>query len=227
MRTLSLTSLLISSALLMSPLAQADDIAAIDQAMNTMDNKTLTQLAADTQGYDQAYANYRLAILSNLQQNKAMAEQALDQSQQLLEQLTATDSNSENTALLAAVYGMQINFKPLKTISLSTKADELLTEAKMLNPDNPRVSLISAINRFYTPAIFGGGNDKVLQLTEQAIAQYQIPCDSICWGEAETYTWQGLAYQQLEQMNKAQQSWQQALTVNPNYGWASYLLSQQ
>ncbi|MDC2889809.1 tetratricopeptide repeat protein [Psychrosphaera algicola] len=45
--------------------------------------------------------------------------------------------------------------------------------------------------------------------------------------KAETYTWRGLISMQQGDVEKAKNDWEQALTINPDYGWAKMLLAAQ
>lgn len=202
------------------------DINQIDNAANAMDVKTLTELTQTTQDYERAYANYRLAISANILGQKTVATNALDQAQQTLETLSQSQANADNYALLAAVYGMKIAFDSSLGMSLGMKSSKLLSDAEKMDNQNPRVKLVQAISAYHTPAVYGGGMEKTESFANQAIALYNQPCDHICWGHAEAYTWRGLAKQDQGNMIDAKQDWQQALTVNPQYGWAKFLLTQ-
>lgn len=203
------------------------DIIDIDNAANTMDINALTQYSQNTSDYNNAYANYRLAITANITGKQELAQQSLTHAQHTLENILSQQESADTQALLAAVYGMQIAFDSSKGAKYGMKAAQLLQQAKALEPNNPRVSLVSAINAFYTPSVFGGGVDKAHTLASQAIALYDQPCDTICWGHAEAYTWRGLAKQEQGNLTGAQQDWQSAVAVDPQYGWAKFLLNQQ
>ncbi|WP_220488084.1 M48 family metallopeptidase [Shewanella sp. SR44-3] len=216
---------------LVSPFSLAQSsasIEAIDSAANTMNVASLKQLSQGFEAsYASAYANYRLAITANIMGQRNTAMQALELSQSQLEQILTTEERPEPLALLASVYGMQIAFDSSKAATLGFKIAKLLSQARALEADNPRVNLVAAISAFNTPSLFGGGMDKAISLSSQAIEYYAIPCDDICWGHAEAYTWRGLAKQELGDIAGAIADWQQALVVDTQYGWAKFLLSQQ
>lgn len=65
-----------------------------------------------------------------------------------------------------------------------------------------------------------------LTYSNKAISEFDNPCDEICWGEAEAYTRQRLAKQVLGDKRGATQDWLQALQIQPDYGWATFLLQQ-
>jgi tetratricopeptide (TPR) repeat protein len=225
-----ITAISLTGMLLTSPLSLAQSsasIAAIDSAANSMNVATLTQLSQGADAsYTSAYANYRLAISANILGQRKTAIQALALAQTQLEQIISIEAAPEPLALLAGVYGMQIAFDSSKGATLGFKISTLLTQARTLAADNPRVALVAAISAFNTPSLFGGGMDKAINLSSQAIEYYAMPCDDICWGYAEAYTWRGLAKQEQGDMPGAIADWQQALTVDANYAWAKFLLSQ-
>lgn len=64
--------------------------------------------------------------------------------------------------------------------------ESALNKASDLNPENPRIALLTAQNLFYTPEAFGGGKLKAKPLFEKSIEQFSIfkPASSIHpnWG---------------------------------------------
>lgn len=221
------TLLIVLSALTFT-VAQAATIEQIDAASNRMDLQQLALYAAENPAdYNKAYANYRLSIVAGLAGQKDQAEQALDLAQSTLEQLTAAQPQADNLALLSSVYGMQIGNNPLKGALYGPKAGNAMKQATELDPGNPRVSLIKAITAYNTPAAFGGSKQSAIELSSKAIELYAQPCQQICWGHAEAYTWRGLARQELGDKAGAIADWTKAVEVDPSYSWAKFLLTQQ
>lgn len=221
-------TLLMTFSLLTLTAAQAATIEQIDAASNRMDLKQLAVYAADDPAeYTKAYANYRLAIMAGLTGQQEQAAQALDVAQSTLEQLTSAQPEAESLALLSSVYGMQIGNNPLKGALYGPKAGQTIQQAAELDPANPRVALIKAISAYTTPAAFGGSKQSAIDLSSKAIELYAQPCQHICWGHAEAYTWRGLAKQELGDKAGAIADWTKATAVEPSYGWAKFLLTQQ
>lgn len=221
-------TLLIALSALTFTAAQAATIEQIDAAANTMDLKQLAVYAAESPAdYNHAYANYRLSIMSGLSGQKEQAVQALDTAQATLEQLTTTQPAADSLALLSSVYGMQIGNNPLKGAFYGTKAGKAIAQASQLEPTNPRVVLVKAISAYNTPAAFGGSKQGAIELSSKAIELFGQPCQQICWGHAEAFTWRGLAKQELGDKAGAIADWTKAVEVDPSYGWAKFLLNQQ
>lgn len=202
------------------------NITNVDAASNAMNLTQLQQLSGSTQDYDKAYANYRLAISANVMGQKTLASSALTTAQTTLEALETSQANAESLALLSSVYGMQITLDNSKGATLGMKSAKAIASAEQLEPQNPRVALVKAIAAYNTPAIFGGSMQNAKTLATTAIERFAQPCDNICWGEAEAYTWRGLAKQELGDSQGAIEDWQQAIKVQADYGWAKFLLQQ-
>lgn len=221
-------TLLMTFSILTLIAAQAATVEQIDAASNRMDLKQLAVYAAeDPADYNKAYANYRLSIMAGLTGQQDQAVQALDLAQSTLEQLTAAQPEAESLALLSSVYGMQIGNNPLKGALYGPKSNKTIQQATKLDPANPRVVLIKAISAYNTPAAFGGSKQSAIDLSSKAIELYAQPCQQLCWGHAEAYTWRGLAKQELGDKAGAIADWTKAIEVEPSYGWARFLLTQQ
>ena len=52
-------------------------------------------------------------------------------------------------------------------------AEQALTTAKSLNPANPRVTLLEAQDKFFTPEQFGGSKTEAKKLFEESIKKYE------------------------------------------------------
>ena len=221
-------TLLMTFSILTLTAAQAATVEQIDAASNRMDLKQLAVYAAeDPADYNKAYANYRLSIMAGLTGQQDQAAQALDVAQSTLEQLTSAQPEAESLALLSSVYGMQIGNNPLKGALYGPKSNKAIQQATKLDPANPRVALIKAISAYNTPAAFGGSKQSAIDLSSKAIELYALPCQQLCWGHAEAYTWRGLAKQELGDKAGAIADWTKAMEVEPSYGWARFLLTQQ
>lgn len=221
MKTLTLlASLALSSQL------HAVEIRDIDNAVNHMAVDQLQTMASESQGYEQAYANYRLAISANVMGDRNTAQTAIDAAEHTLESLNGNQDNSEVLILLAVTYGMQIGLDPQTGATYGGKIYQALEQAKQLTPNNPRLLLVKAMNAFNTPAAYGGSKQNSIDLSSKAIELFAEPCDNICWGHAEAYTWRGLAKQELGDNAGAIADWQNAINVDSGYGWANFLLQQ-
>lgn len=204
------------------------EIDSIEQAAGTLNVSALETIAQEVSGYDKALAYYRLGLSENLSGQTEPAIIAINQAIELLEQLNSNSVDDvEIKALLAQVYGYKIALEPLKGMYYGPKSSEILAQANALDPNNPRVQLVTGISKFSTPAIFGGDSNEAYQAFDKAITAFSTDSNSnYHWGYAEAYTWRGLTYSKAGEQEKAKQDWQLALHVNPEYNWAKILLEQ-
>jgi len=225
----TLLKLVLTSSLLLSVNAQADQqtITAIENASMTLNLSELVSIKKNSQGYDQALANYRLGLNYSFVQQQEKAIAALATATEQLTQLVKIDSqDSESWALLAQVYGLRIAYQPMKGVEFGPKSATALTQAKNISPNNPRVLLVQGVSKYNTPAMFGGSKHAALKALSSAIEQYANDQHSeFHWGHAEAYTWRGLTQLELGNKDKALADWAKAVEISPNYGWAKSLLS--
>lgn len=92
MQTFLLVGTLISTAAIFTLPVSANQITAIDAAANTMNLAQLEALGEQSQDYDKAYANYRLAISANIlgQPTLANLTQAIESMQPELQDKKAS-----------------------------------------------------------------------------------------------------------------------------------------
>jgi len=221
--------LLLPLLLVSSFAAQANqaDIDNIEQAAMQLNSIELVSLTKQTSGYDQALAYYRLAISQNLQSQSKEARQNLDLAIEQLENITKQDENDDEAwALLAQVYGLKIAYQPMKAAYYGPKSGKALAAALAINHENPRVYLVQGISLYNTPAMFGGSKSAALSAFNQSIALYHQDSSDTAWGQAEVHVWRGLTNLALNQTDQALTDWYSALAIEPNYGWAKMLISQ-
>jgi len=221
--------LLLPLLLVSSFAAQANqaDIDNIEQAAMQLNSIELVSLTKQTSGYDQALAYYRLAISQNLQSQSKEASQNLDLAIEQLENITKKNENDDEAwALLAQVYGLKIAYQPMKAAYYGPKSGKALAAALAINHENPRVYLVQGISLYNTPAMFGGSKSAALSAFNQSIALYHQDSSDTAWGQAEVHVWRGLTNLALNQTDQALTDWYSALAIEPNYGWAKMLISQ-
>jgi cytochrome c-type biogenesis protein CcmH/NrfG len=54
-----------------------------------------------------------------------------------------------------------------------SKLKVALNEAKKLDPENPRISILEAEDLYYTPEQFGGSKSKGIELFKKALEQFK------------------------------------------------------
>ena len=224
--SIALISALSTASLSTQALAGQDDINAIERAANQLDTNAISQQLENLQGYDLAFAHYRLAVIAHVANSESDTLAALDSAISVLNKLRIQEpSNPEVLALLAQVYGYKAGLQPFKAMYYGMKSNDALTKAQQLAPKNPRVLLVSGIIKANTPALFGGSNEKAEQAFSQAIEAFSHGSTSdYHWGYADAYTWRGVIHSKNGDTDLAKVDWQAALSVQPDFGWASSLL---
>lgn len=181
--------------------------------------------------YYRGYADYRLGVVVyRMDKEKSIAY--LDSAAEHLERATQLSSKfAEAYALLGSCYGIKIAHSPIKGIVLGPMAQRAMDKAKAIAPENPRVALLDAIRIYSTPSMFGGGKDEGLQAMRRAAQlfdRWTAPEPLVPdWGKAEVYAWIGIAYIDRKESVLARHALEQALKINPEYGWVKYGLSRK
>ena len=178
-----------------------------------------------------AVADYRLAGQASHQAKPDIdsADAALSRAQATLETLTAgqAGNQAEALALLASVYGMEIGLHPIKGMLLGPKSGAAIRQAEKLAPTNPRVLLSKGIGKLFTPPLFGGSREEAITAFNAVVSQLPVSAFTPTnWGLDDAYIWIGIAHDQAGEAAAARASWQQALNVAPESGWAKHLLAE-
>lgn len=187
-----------------------------------------TAPAAPEAQYLAAYADYRLANAAQHERKPELSAPALLRAQGLLEALSVrqTPWQADALALLSAVYGLRIALDPSASAALGIKSGAAIGQATRLAPDNPRVQLFAGIAKLYTPAMYGGSTLQAIAAFDLAIADAKASAPSAAnWGLDDAYLWRGIAQKSAGKPDAARASYQQALAVAPEHGWAAQLLN--
>ncbi len=116
------------------------------------------------------YGAYALTLMSFDETDGAKRDLLLDRAQEMVERaLEIAPDESEIHALQAFMYPPRILVDPMQRgMVYMEKAFQSLEHAKALNPDNPRIYFLEAINRLNMPPSMGGGPDVAIPLFEKA-----------------------------------------------------------
>jgi hypothetical protein len=122
----------------------------------------------------------------------------LDMAQKEMDVLLAKHSNeSEIYTLQAFLYQLRIT-DMTKGMKYSSLANEALSVAEKINPENPRIYYLRGTNTFHTPKMFGGGAENAKPFFEKAAGLFKSfqPQNTLSpnWGKEHNY-------QMLEQCN--------------------------
>ncbi|MCA8829300.1 hypothetical protein [Hymenobacter pini] len=139
--------------------------------------------------YYQAYARVITCFVSK--EDGDVKDKYLDQAEAALAQARKLQGDeSELLVLQAYIYQARLGVSPmLRSMKYSGMVTETLSQAKKLNPANPRIYLVQANNVYYTPSMFGGGAEAAKPLYQEAKARYAAftPASAAApnWGERQ------------------------------------------
>lgn len=113
-------------------------------------------------------------IMALSEKTPAKKDALLDKADKYLNQAaTLQPKNDEIEILRANIANGRISVDPEhrwekygQVVSTSVKA------AKQINPENPRLSLLSAQSLYYTPEEYGGGKAKALPVLKESLVQF-------------------------------------------------------
>lgn len=86
--------------------------------------------------------------------------------------LSINGDKSELYALHGFLYQARIQVNPMRGMTYSQKAAEIIGKAVEANPENPRALFLMAQNIYYTPKMFGGGGKVALPKFQEAKVKF-------------------------------------------------------
>ncbi|HEV7330348.1 MAG TPA: hypothetical protein VGN63_04850 [Flavisolibacter sp.] len=178
--------------------AMQDKVVAVDSVRNTGE---LLALSAAFERIGDAEKNqwlpYYYAALTQVNAAYMMGMENLkpekvdpiaDKAEALLAKAEANvQKNSEIFVLKKMIASLRMMGDPMnRWQTYGPQAAEALQTAKAINPDNPRVLLLEAQDKFFTPEQFGGSKAEAKKLFEEALKKYETfkpatPLDPV-WG---------------------------------------------
>lgn len=168
--------------------AMKDRIAELDTTQNVASLKDLSAAferiadAEKTQWLPYYYAALSLANAGNLIYVNNMSNPAelqsldalADKADQMIAKAEAlSNNNSEIYTVKKMVASMRMMVDPMsRFMQYGPKATEALETAKKLNPENPRIYLLEAQDKYFTPEQYGGSKTEAKKLFEEALKKY-------------------------------------------------------
>jgi tetratricopeptide (TPR) repeat protein len=189
-------------------------------------------LAADPKNpallYTRAFAHYAALPSLHVKKDKDALQAELKKAADLLERVKGQPWEAEAAALHSAILGQLIGIQGgLSGMTLGPKSNRLIARAEKALPGNPRVLFFQALSLFNTPAAFGGDSvagTELFQQSADAFAKADLTTPGPHWGRADALTWLGIAKQKAGDVAAARAAWEQALSLEPDYGWVKFAL---
>jgi len=165
------------------------------------------------------------ACIANKQMSKG--EEVADEAEAHLEEvLKKLKENASAHGLYGGIIGFQISFSPMKGMFLGSKSEKHIDKALSLEPENPIAWYQKASSYYHTPSMFGGDMEKALECFEKSVGLFEQNEDlDYNWKYLDALVWLGQTYVQLEQREKAIQTFNRCLKIAPEFTWVnSYLI---
>ena len=121
----------------------------------------------------------------------ALVDLEADTAESYLDKAESLDTaNAEILCLRKMVASLRITAQPMARFrKYQPVADRALEEAGRLDPDNPRVYLLAAQDRFFIPAMLGGSRAQARQLLLKSLERFAShrPASPLhpCWGATQ------------------------------------------
>jgi hypothetical protein len=139
--------------------------------------------------YYQSYGLLRQCFLSK--EDGDTKDQYLDQAEAALARARKLGGDeSELLVLQGYIYQARLGVSPMaRSMKYSVMVNEVLSQAKQINPANPRIYLVRANNVYFTPKMFGGGAEVAKPIYDEAKVRYAAfrPSGPLApnWGEKQ------------------------------------------
>lgn len=126
--------------------------------------------------YYKAFAHIKIGFIYNTTGKLDLIDAQADEAEKCLDKLEAMiKPNSETYCLRKMVASMRIVADPYSRFpSYAPVSDAAIATAKELNPENPRVYLLLALDKYNIPEQFGGSKPAAKELLEVAITKFKL-----------------------------------------------------
>lgn len=178
--------------------------------------------------YTRAFAHYAATAPLRATNDKEAMQAEFEKAIALLERVKGQPWENEAAAFHGSILGSLIGIKGgMSGMMLGPKSGQLLSRAEKALPRNPRVLLFRGISLINTPPAFGGDPVKGAQLLQEsadAFVKADLAAPGPHWGRADALTWLGIAKHKAGDLAAARAAWEQALAIEPDYGWVKFAL---
>ncbi len=179
--------------------------------------------------YYSALVNNYLATYYHEYDNDEESEKCIDLGMGHIQQCIVLNQDFSDAYVVSSrLYGNQISINPIRGVALNQELQSTLNIAKVVEPDNPRIYLAFGSASMFTPKVTGGGLEKAKDQLAQAVKLFQSyrTKDPLYpdWGYEEAYAWLGQIAVKEDSLKLANDYYQKALEIKPDYPWVQYML---
>ena len=160
--------------------AMKESLSLLDSAKTTADRQVVVgrferiAMTETTRWEPLYYAAFTQINMSFSEKEDGQKDAMLDLAEKNIEKgLAVNGDKSELYALLGFLYQARIQVSPMRGMTYSQKAAEVLGKSIEANPLNPRPHFLLAQNIFHTPKMFGGGSKNALPKALEAKALFE------------------------------------------------------
>ena len=111
-----------------------------------------------------------------MQQNQiAQLDEVAKEAQNYIDKAEALSPNNAEIYILKKMnHGLKMMVNPMERWQTEGQAAQnALAEAKKLDPENPRITIMEAEDLYFTPEQFGGSKAKGIELFKKALEQFK------------------------------------------------------
>lgn len=165
----------------------------------------------------ESYYGYTSLLIENKQ--KTDAKKAIEEAEVYVDKLLKLDANNpEGLNYKGAFLSFQITLNKLSGIKLGKESMAYIDKAYKLSPTNVQVLLDKGNALYFPPELFGGDKAKALGFYQKAIAQIErTNSTKNNWRYLRLLYLEGKCHEAMGNNTKANQSYQKALKVEPNF----------
>ena len=204
------------------------DVQTLQQARATFERVAQSDQRTALAHYYVGLADYQIVNLVNESRQSTYLD---DAQKNLTAALDARPEWAEAWALLSGVYGRKAAGGMRSGMRYGPKANDAMEKARELGPNNPRVLLMDGISYYNKPSMFGGDDEKAVELLKKAVRQFESasarneepntgsPSLEPAWGHADAHVWLGIIYAKDDRPGEARTHFERALEIRPNYAW--------
>ncbi len=126
--------------------------------------------------YYKAFSHIKIGFTYNTMGKLDLIDAQADEAEKYLDKLEAIKKpNSETFCLRKMVASMRIVADPYSRFpTYAPVSDAAIATAKELNPENPRVYLLLALDKYNIPEQFGGSKTEARELLKVAIEKFNV-----------------------------------------------------
>ncbi|HEX2786892.1 MAG TPA: hypothetical protein VHP32_03235 [Ignavibacteria bacterium] len=182
-----------------------------------------------------AFTDYNLALIHSQKEDKENIKKYTESAFTTLDKVIDKNPNFSDAYVLrlAATFNRWLyeQDKMMDIISASQQAEEM---SKSADPNNPRYFLVKGISLYWTPAAFGGGEEKALEQFQKSEEYFKIRKEVNetypDWGQDQLYGYYALALMKRDKegdMAKAKEYIDMALAIDPESGFIKSFVEKQ